>query len=154
MIPSEAIYAVYRQRLESITTANGYSSDAGAELYEGWLAHALVMDQQQAFPFIALQPGDDRRASKSSGGRLVREVSHQIIVAEKAGAGVALKLQRHLHDLINALADRNNMEQLAGHALDSEVGDAEYNIPEDGYPVAWVALTVTARYQMTLEPKT
>ncbi|WP_296029481.1 hypothetical protein [uncultured Alcanivorax sp.] len=154
MIPSEAIYAEYRRRLESITTANGYSSDAGEEIYEGWLAQALIMDEQQPLPFIAMQPGEDRRANKSSGGRLVREVTHHIIVAEKAEAGVALKLQRHLDDLINALADRNNMEQLGGNAIDSEVLDAEYNIPEDSYPVAWVALTVTAKYQMTLEPKT
>ena len=44
MIPSEAIYAEYRRRLESITTANGYSSDAGEEIYEGWLAQALIME--------------------------------------------------------------------------------------------------------------
>ena len=153
MIPSEQITGVYRQRLESITQANGCHSDAGTRLYGGWLAHALVMDSQQEFPFIALQPGDDRRASKSSGGRLRREVTFHIIVAEKAEQGVAVKLQRHLHDLILALADRNNTEQLDGYALSSEVGDADFNIPEDGYPVAWVALTVTAGYQLILEPK-
>lgn len=151
MIPSEAIYAVYRERLKSITTANGYHSDAGLEVYEGWLAHALVMDQQQELPFIALQPGQDRRASKSSGGRLVREINFEIIVAEKAADGVSAKLLQHEFDLIHALADRNNTQQLDGTALSNEVGDADYNIPEDGYPVAWVALTVTARYQLILD---
>lgn len=152
MIPAENIAQEYRDRLKTITTDNGYHSDAGKNIYEGWLAHALVDDSQQPYPFIAIQPARETRDDKSAGGRMRLTLSQDIIVAERVESGVATQLHRHAHDLRVALTDRNNADQLGGHAVSSRVGDVEYQIPENGYPVAWVALTVSATYLLTIDP--
>lgn len=43
-------------RLGQITPANGYLTDAGTRIKEGWLSD-LMKDDDLVFPFIALQPG-------------------------------------------------------------------------------------------------
>ena len=82
------ILDTYKSRLASITKANGYHSDAGAELYEGWLADAIADDARSNYPFIALQPGVDRRLSKSSGGRLRRQLELHVVVVDRVDDGI------------------------------------------------------------------
>ena len=77
-------------------------------------------------------------------------LSHQILAVEKVGADVVPKLMQHLQDMRLALTDRSNTVQLDGLSLHTEVGDADYQIPEDGYSVAWVSLTVSADYDLTI----
>ncbi len=146
------ILDTYKSRLASITKANGYHSDAGAELYEGWLAQAIADDARSNYPFIAVQPGPDRRLGKSSGGRLRRQMELHVVVVDLLEEGITTKLKQHASDIIHAVADRNNVEYLDGLALDAEVGDIEYNIPEEGGAVAWAAIPVTADYQIILKP--
>lgn len=43
-------------RLGQITPANGYLTDAGTRIKEGWLSD-LMQSDDLVFPFIALQPG-------------------------------------------------------------------------------------------------
>lgn len=146
------ILETYKSRLASITKANGYHSDAGIELYEGWLAQAIADDARSTYPFIAVQPGVDRRVSKSSGGRLRRRLELHIVVVDRLDEGITSKLLRHAYDVIHAVADRNNMEYVDDYAIESEVVDIEYNIPEEGGKVAWAAVPVTADYQLFLKP--
>tara|TARA_R100001143_G_scaffold61288_1_gene61789 strand:- start:5224 stop:5691 length:468 start_codon:yes stop_codon:yes gene_type:complete len=146
------ILETYKSRLASITKANGYHSDAGAELYEGWLADAIADDARSNYPFIALQPGVDRRLSKSSGGRLRRQLELHVVVVDRVDDGITTELLQHSNDVIHAVADRNNLDYVDDLALDSEVGDIEYNIPEGGGGVAWAAIPITADYQLFLKP--
>ena len=146
------ILDTYKSRLASITKANGYHSDAGAELYEGWLADAIADDARSNYPFIALQPGIDRRLSKSSGGRLRRQLELHVVVVDRVDDGITTELLQHSNDVIHAVADRNNLDYVDDLALDSEVGDIEYNIPEGGGGVAWAAIPITADYQLILKP--
>lgn len=44
-------------RLARITKANGFLTDAGARIKEGWLSELLAEDDVE-FPFIALQPAE------------------------------------------------------------------------------------------------
>jgi len=146
------ILDTYKSRLASITKANGYHSDAGAELYEGWLADAIADDARSNYPFIALQPGVDRRLSKSSGGRLRRQLELHVVVVDRVDDGITTELLQHSNDVIRAVADRNNLDYVDGFAIDSEVGDIEYNIPEGGGGVSWAAIPITADYQLILKP--
>ncbi|MCE7521961.1 hypothetical protein [Alloalcanivorax xenomutans] len=141
---------VFKARLARITESNGYYSNAGAALYEGYLAEALASDERSSYPFIALQPGVDRRLGKSSGGRLRRQVEFHFVVVDRLDEGVTSRLLQHGDDVIHAVADRNNTDFVDGLALDCQVLDVEYNIPENGGPVAWAAVPVTADYQLIL----
>lgn len=147
---AEQISAKWKQRLAAITTANGYASDIGTRIFEGWLSTALVDDKQTEYPFLLIQPLTDKRRDKSAGGRVRLALSHQILAVEKVGADVVPKLMQHLQDMRLALTDRSNTVQLDGLSLHTEVGDADYQIPEDGYAVAWVSLTVSADYDLTI----
>lgn len=44
-------------RLARITPANGYLTDAGSRIKQGWLSELLAEDDVE-FPFIAIQPGE------------------------------------------------------------------------------------------------
>ena len=44
-------------RLASITPANGYQTDAGTRIRQGWLSE-LLAEEDVEFPFIAIQPGE------------------------------------------------------------------------------------------------
>lgn len=144
------IVDVYKQRLARLTQANGYSSDIGNNLFEGWLAQALVADSQQPYPFLLIQPVSEEVTTESSGGRLTLTVSHEICAVERAAQGVTQRLMQHLEDMRQTLTDRNNTIQLGGTALKNTIGAASYHIPDDGYAIAWVTLQVSAQYQLII----
>lgn len=55
--PIEDAHQALIARLSSIVPDNGYLTDAGTRIKEGWLAEILQEDGL-AFPFLAIQPGD------------------------------------------------------------------------------------------------
>ncbi|MBT13310.1 MAG: hypothetical protein CMI02_14890 [Oceanospirillaceae bacterium] len=146
------ILDVIKARLARITTANGYHSDAGADQYEGYLAQALAEDARSAYPFIALQPGVDQRVAKTSGGTLKRRVNFHLVVVDRLVEGITTTLLNHAEDVIRAVADKDNTEYFDGHAVNSEVMDIDYQIPEMGGAVAWAAVQIAADYTLDLKP--
>lgn len=54
--PIKQAHQAMVSRLGQIVPANGYLTDVGTRIREGWLADLLRADDL-AFPFIALQPG-------------------------------------------------------------------------------------------------
>ncbi|TLX65072.1 hypothetical protein DN820_01805 [Stutzerimonas nosocomialis] len=55
--PIEQAHAALIRRLERITPNNGYLTDAGYRVREGWLEELLTLEDV-AFPFVAVQPGE------------------------------------------------------------------------------------------------
>lgn len=141
------ILTEYKRRVALITTANGRHTDAGNEIYEGWLADALVDDAMSTYPFIAMQPSIDSRLTVKASGTQVRKLEFHVILVDTVRAGIARELMLDTADLIAVLSDPDNSNPLGGLALQNDVGDAEYNIPAAGGHVAWVALTVAAKYE-------
>lgn len=57
MNPIQQAHGALIDRLSRILPVNGYLTDAGTRIKEGWLADLLEQDDV-AFPFIAVQPGE------------------------------------------------------------------------------------------------
>lgn len=55
--PLEQAHQALVARLQRITPGNGYLTDAGYRVKEGWLEDLLIATDV-AFPFIAVQPGE------------------------------------------------------------------------------------------------
>ena len=89
----------YTRRLEQISDTSRYNSDAGTRLYEGWLADALVDDRMQEYPFIAIQPAQERRQSKTSAGQLLLAIEFDIVLVRRVKEGVARELLLDTDDL-------------------------------------------------------
>lgn len=53
--PIEQAHAALVARLGEILPENGYATDVGTRIREGWLED-LLNDQETAFPFLAIQP--------------------------------------------------------------------------------------------------
>lgn len=151
MFDAVAIYDEYIRRLKTITKANGYSSDAGNQVLEGWLASAVVDEKDMDFPVLLIQPISDDEDEKSAGGRLRLTARFQVLVCERVGDGVSKKLMNHAKDLRNALADRNNFMQLGGKSIKSKTGNVQYEIPEDGFPIAFARIELSADYILELD---
>jgi hypothetical protein len=64
--PIEQAHQALIDRLGKIVPSNGYLTDAGTRVREGWLADVLS-DEDVAFPLLLVQPGDYRPAEPGPG---------------------------------------------------------------------------------------
>jgi len=122
--PIKQAHQAMVQRLGQIMPANGYLTDAGTRIREGWLSE-LLQAPDLVFPFIALQPG--------------------LYVPGTWGPGAtATRVGRRVVGAVNGAAD-NYLEQLEELYCDLV---ACLQVAE-GVPNPWGR---PGPYQVTLEP--
>lgn len=96
-------------RLHRIIPANGYLTDAGFRVREGWLEE-LLSDDEVAFPFIAVQPSE-YPAPEQGPGALMGTIGRRIVgVVDGASPDDYLgQLDDLYHDLAVALQAAPNV---------------------------------------------
>lgn len=162
MTNEQVAYETIKRRLQKITIANGYLTDAGARVYDGWWGAAtideLTKDAESAkFPFIVLDEmegdsgdtGGKNPAKYSSGGRYQWNVELQVSGFVRSPATVSLEADRLeeqtrlfnlRYDIRKALLNVNNAD-MAG-LVDILVKDMTLDAREAGNRVSIVAYSV------------
>ncbi|EQM69999.1 hypothetical protein QYE80_27250 [Pseudomonas tohonis] len=79
MNPIQQAHGALIDRLSRILPVNGYLTDAGTRIKEGWLADLLEQDDV-AFPFIAVQPGEYRPPTPG-GGAVNADIGRRVVGA-------------------------------------------------------------------------
>jgi len=75
--PIQQAHQALIARLQRITPGNGYLTDAGFRVREGWLEELLSGDEV-AFPFIAVQP-DEYPAPQQGPGSLQGTIGRRVV---------------------------------------------------------------------------
>jgi hypothetical protein len=75
--PIEQAHQALVARLQRITPANGYQTDAGFRVREGWLEE-LLSGEGVAMPFIAVQPAE-YPAPEQGAGALLATIGRRIV---------------------------------------------------------------------------
>ena len=75
--PIQQAHAAMIARLGEITPGNGYQTDAGTRIKEGWLAE-LMNQEDLGYPFIAIQP-DEYPPPKGDAGSLHAIIGRRVV---------------------------------------------------------------------------
>lgn len=81
--PIEDAHQALKSRLEQILPSNGYLTDAGTRIKEGWLEDVL-QEEGIAFPFIAIQPAD-YAPPEDGHGVMKANIGRRVVGAVQAG---------------------------------------------------------------------
>lgn len=101
--PIEQAHQALLTRLGQIVPANGYLTDAGTRIKEGWLEDLLNADDV-AFPFIAVQPAE-YLPPEGGAGAVQASIGRRIVAAVEPGPanGYRAELDELYVDLVRAL---------------------------------------------------
>lgn len=102
---NEAIDAL-KTHLTQITIANGFSSDLGLNVAEGWAAHLLAEDIDA--PCLIIQV--DKEEAKQSGVSLDATLHIQLVVTSVVDAAVTAKHRAMIRDLRRQLCQAHLMK--------------------------------------------
>ena len=94
-------------RLQTITTANGYLTDAGQSVHFGWLKE-VIEDAQAAYPMIVLQPAKSEEKVENRAGTLVIPLAFHVVGAVD-GVGYEEALDDLTIDLCRCLAPQDGI---------------------------------------------
>ncbi|AVO56172.1 hypothetical protein [Ectopseudomonas mendocina] len=95
--PIKQAHQALVDRLGQITPANGYLTDAGTRIKEGWLAD-LMKDDDLVYPFIALQPGLYVPGDDAGDARVLR-VGRRVVGAVRGDDDYRDQLEELLCDI-------------------------------------------------------
>jgi len=146
---AQKIVNEYVRRLSLITTANGYSSDAGNRVKEGWGAMAHYATQKTNYPFCGISPGQmqvSRRGKKD----LTITMQIEAVIVDKAGHALSNSLLGLGIDMLDALLDDQSGDRLGGLAIENSIDDLVFNIPSDATPFGWASTLITTRFIHTI----
>lgn len=142
-VPTRDLAQALESALQTITTANGYNTDLGANVYRGFYASALNSSRVN-YPFIAIQPESeqvtDRREAKSK-----LQATFRLILVTDDVANPTDSLYAAVYDTRKALAtELAESIQRLGVDTDPAIGETEYAITSDSkLTLATVAVAFT-----------
>lgn len=140
-------------RLQTITKANGYLTDAGHSVHFGWLRE-VIEDGQAAYPMIVLQPAKSEEKVENRAGTVVIPLAFHVVGAVD-GDGYEESLDELTIDLCRCLAPQDGIA--ASWRSDALIWRAalaapDFYPPGDGLNAGTVL--VAAQTKVAIEPST
>jgi hypothetical protein len=132
--PIEEAHQALIARLGQIAPGNGYLTDAGTRIKEGWLAD-ILQDDGLAYPFLAIQPAD-YLPPESGSGCVRASIGRRVIGAVDPGHpdGYRAQLDALYVDLARCLQVAEGVPNPWGRAgpYQVQLGASKLFPPSDG----------------------
>lgn len=128
-------YQFISDTLAQINAADGFATDAGANIKNDWFGYA-VSAEDAAFPMLVVEPGRDV-AVREAGSDAKRAHTFNVIGVEKAELG-PLPLMRLAHDMKKAIGRQTKRPGL----LTVKVAQIEYVASENESSLSWFVASV------------
>lgn len=142
--PIEQAHQALRARLGQIVPANGYLTDAGTRVKEGWLED-LLLEEGVTFPFIAVQPAE-YLITDSGVGAVKASIGRRVVGAVRPGHpnDYRVELDELYLDLVRALQVQEGMPNPWGRNGPHQVtlGASKLFPPGDGLAAGTLLLPV------------
>lgn len=142
--PIEQAHQVLVERLGRIVPEQGYQTDAGTRIKEGWLSE-LMNHEDLGFPFIAIQP-DQYPAPEGDAGSLMARIGRRVVGVVDPGhpGGYRAALDALYMDIARALTVSAALPKPWGQHGPYKVtfGAAQLFPPDSGLEVGTVLFPV------------
>lgn len=138
----KAAYQALKEKLQEITKANGYKTDAGLDVRASYMAWVLA--ENPAPPFIVLQHGPTSTSSTSGNHKALLDYSPEILLAASATEQGLYDLMDMEADLRRCLNHPDFVQGLNGTAKKAEATGSQPAVLDDSsYALAVLPVTLT-----------